>query len=231
MNRHGVVRYALFLGLLPVLAGVLLAQVTPDKTLVVNGHDTQARVREIDGHPYVELETLAQITKGVITVEPTRIVLTIPAATSTAAAAPASAQAASLPPGLSRDFARTAVSELAEMREWRGAIGTMITYGLAVSGGWAQEYHERVQAGLAQASIAVSTDSDRQAAQLLSNEFNRLAGWAADVIAARQALNGAKTVDPNALQGDAVLAKITDCGVFLNSMLVSGVFADDASCH
>jgi len=39
-----------------------------------------------------------------------------------------------------------------------------------------------------------------------------LAGWASDVMAARQALNGAKTVDHNALQNDPVLAKITSCG-------------------
>jgi hypothetical protein len=250
MSRNRIVSctsYALLGGLILALGAGLLAQGAPDRILVVNGRDTTAVVRQIDGRSYVELETLAQLTKGAITVEPTRIVLTIPAAppVSTSTSTPATGSTAGpsqtanvppgvpvgVPPGLTRDFARTAIAELAEMREWRGAIGTMVTYGLAVSGGWAQEYHERVQAGLMQATIAATSESDQNAVQLLNNEFNRLAGWAADVIAARQALNGAKTVDPNALQNDAVLAKITECGIFLNSMLVSGVFADNASCH
>ena len=226
MSRNRIVSYALLGTLILALGAGLLAQGAPDRILVVNGRDTTAVVRQIDGHSYVELETLAQLTKGVITVEPTRIVLTIPAAPPAPASTPPPAtgsaagpsQTASVPPGVSvgltRDFARTAIAELAEMREWRGAIGTMVTYGLAVSGGWAQEYHERVQAGLMQATIAATSESDQNAVQLLNNEFNRLAGWAADVIAARQALNGAKTVDPNALQNDAVLAKITECGIF-----------------
>jgi hypothetical protein len=33
------------------------------------------------------------------------------------------------------------------------------------------------------------------------------------------------------LQNDATLAKINDCSRFLSSMLVSGSFADNQSCH
>jgi hypothetical protein len=66
---------------------------------------------------------------------------------------------------------------------------------------------------------------------LLNNEFDKLAGWANDVIAARQSLNAEKTIDPNSLQNDPVLAKITECGQFLNAMLLSGDFSDSPSCH
>jgi hypothetical protein len=59
----------------------------------------------------------------------------------------------------------------------------------------------------------------------------KLAGWAGAVFAERQALDGERTVDPNATQNDAALAKIMSRGRFLNVMLVSGVFADDSSCH
>jgi hypothetical protein len=82
-----------------------------------------------------------------------------------------------------------------------------------------------------QSTLSASTDADRNALQLLKNESDNLAGWASEVMAARQALNGAKTVDPNALQNDPVLAKITSCGRFLNAMLVSGAFSDDGNCH
>jgi hypothetical protein len=44
-------------------------------------------------------------------------------------------------------------------------------------------------------------------------------------------LNATNTVRPDTLQGDQALAKISDCSRFLSSMLVSGVFADDQSCH
>src|SRR5580704_4609181 len=43
--------------------------------------------------------------------------------------------------------------------------------------------------------------------------------------AARQALDGAKTMDPVAQQSDPVLADITSCSRFLNATLVSGALA------
>jgi hypothetical protein len=66
---------------------------------------------------------------------------------------------------------------------------------------------------------------------LLRNEFDTLAGWSAATLAARQALNGAQTIDPNTLQNDQSLAKINNCGEFLSSMLLSGAFSDNARCH
>jgi hypothetical protein len=234
MKRHREIRSALIFGFVLLLAGVLSAQETspaqsaPEKVLVVNGKIVEAKVRQIDGRSYVDIEALAQATNGAFTVEPTRIVLTIPAAETGAAPAAATAQAA---PGLSRDFASAAIAEVAEMREWRGVLRTMVTYGLAVSGAWDQDYRERVDEGLRQTTLAASTDEDRSALQLLRNQSANLTGWANEVMAARQSLNGSKTVDPNALQNDPALAKITNCSRFLNSMLVSGAYSDDGSCH
>ena len=221
----------LIFGLVLSLTNTLGAQGNPDKTnktLVVNGKTVGAELLQINGHSYVDIETLAQITNGAITVEPTRIVLTIPNSNSGAAAGAGPPQIA---PGLSKEFASAAIAELAEMREWRGAIGAMVTYGLAVNGSWSQDYHSRVEAGLAQTALAASTDADRNALPLLRGEFDNLTSWANEVLAARQALNGAKTVDPNALRNDPSLAKITDCSRFLNGMVVSGSFTDNASCH
>src|SRR6267378_4188708 len=240
INKHGNFRFFLPLGFVLALAGVLFAQSTPNKNkiLVVNGKSAGPAVRQIDGRSYVDIETLAQVTNGVFTVERHRILLTIPAADSgaTASAPPASAPPPSAPPaqppqGLSRDFASAAITALAEMREMRGAVRAMITYGLAVSDTWTQDDQGRVMTGLRQAEVAASTDADLNALQLLQNEADQLASWADEVFAARQVLNGAKTVDPNALQNDPALAKIRSCGQFLNAMLVSGSFADDPSCH
>ncbi|HEY4709729.1 MAG TPA: hypothetical protein VIH46_06140 [Candidatus Acidoferrales bacterium] len=182
------------------------------------------KVRQIDGRSYVDIEALAQATNGAVTVEPNRVVLTIPVGNPSVAPAPSA-------DGLSRNFASAAIAEVAEMREWRGAIGAMITYGLAASKSSAQDYHERVAEGLRQTTLAASTEADKNALQLLKNESDSLTGWADDVLAARQNLDGAKTLDPNALQNDPVLAKITSCSRFLNAMLISGTYSDNGSCH
>jgi hypothetical protein len=107
----------------------------------------------------------------------------------------------------------------------------MVTYGLAISGTWAQDYRNRVQTGLTQLASAVSTDGDRDALQLLTSEFDNLAEWSNEIFTARQNLNGAKTIDPNALSNDPQLAKITDCSHSLEGMLISGTFSDDGTCH
>jgi transposase len=43
--------------------------------------------------------------------------------------------------------------------------------------------------------------------------------------------NGERTVAANSLQNDPVLIKFSNCGRFLSSMLGSGSFADNPSCH
>ena len=86
MNRLSHLQYVVLLGFVLSIAAVLLAQRAPNKTLVVNGETTDATVMQIDGRSYVDIETLAQITNGTVTVEPNRIVLTIPVSNPAAAA-------------------------------------------------------------------------------------------------------------------------------------------------
>jgi hypothetical protein len=234
MNRRDSFRLILVLGFALSLAGVLSAQGTQEKTLVVNGKTAAEGIRQIDGHSYVDIEALAQLTNAEITVQADRVILTIPLSQSvTAPSAPTPQVAQPVQPvqGLSREFASAAIAAVAEMRGWRGVIETMVTYGLAVSGTWTQDYRDQVDGALRQATLAASTDADRSALQLLQNEFGNLEGWSSDVEAARKILNGAKTVDPNALANDPALTKITNCSRFLNGMLVSGEFSDDGSCH
>jgi hypothetical protein len=154
------------------------------------------------------------------------------AVAATATAAPVDAPAPVQPPsGLSRAFAVSAIAALADLREWRGAVSAMITHGLAISDEWAQGYRDEAQANLGKAEVAARTDDDRNALALLQNEAGSLTAWWDGVLAARQDLNGATTIDPDALKNDTALAKIRTCSQFLNSMLVSGAFSDDASCH
>jgi hypothetical protein len=229
-NRSGISYFLLF-GSILLFAGILLAQNTPDRALIVNGKSA-GMVVQMGGHAYVDVETVAQFTNGSVTLEANRVVLTFPE--SGTAAAPSAGLAPlppAPPPGLYRNFASLAIAELAEMREWRGAVGTILTYGVPVAGTWPQDYHDRVEANLGQVGVAASTAADQDAMQLLQNEFSNLSKWANDVVATRQALNATNTVRPDTMQNDPTLAKISDCSRFLSSMLVSGVFTDNQSCH
>ena len=230
MSKRLGTLYALIFGSLLISAGLLYAQSKADRALIVNGKPV-GTVVQINGRSFVDLETVAQIMNGSVKIESNRILLNTPAAESAPmpetrpGATPASSA------GLSWEFARAAISELAEMREWRGAIGTILTYGVPVVGTWPQDYHDHVQSNLQQVAVAATTDSDRDALQLLTNNFDNLSQWAGDVVATRNAMNATKTVAPNAAQNDSVLTKISECSRFLSSMLVSGSFADNPSCH
>ncbi len=214
-----------------LFAGILLAQNMPNRALIVNGKSTGV-VMQMGVHAYVDVETVAQFTGGSVTLEPTRIVLNFPAGGSTASAnAPTESAPAPPPAGLSRNFASLAIAELAEMREWRGAVGTILAYGVPVVGSWPQDYHDHVEANLAQVSVAAVTAADQDAMQLLRSEFSNQTRWASDVVATRQSMNATNTIRPDPLQNDTSLAKISECSRFLSSMLVSGSFSDDQSCH
>jgi hypothetical protein len=226
-SKHPSYRLVLYLAFVLLLSGMLFAQST-NKSLVVNGKITGAGVRQINGRLYVDLEALAQATNAVFTVEPRRVVLTIPPADAAAVATDDSAQNSQK---LSRDFSSAAISALAAMREWRVAVRAMILYGLAVSETWVQAYHQQSMDALQQAAVVASTDADKNALQVLRNEADMMTYWANQVEADRQQLNGEKVVDPNALKDDPTLAKIQKCSQFLNSMVLSGSFNDDPTCH
>ena len=227
MKSRGIFPYILLTGILLCLAGILLAQSPPDRALFVNGK-AAGTVTQVGGRSYVDLDTVAQITNGTFTVEPNRILLTIPGRQISANATAAEPVPANL---LSKDFARSAIAALAEMREWRGAIGTILTYGVPVVGSWPQDYHDRVQASLSQVAVAAATAGDQDAFGLLRNQFENVSQWADGIVSARQAMDATNTVNPNYSANDPLLAKIGTCNNFLNSMLVSGAFADDARCH
>ena len=231
MKRRSYISYFALAGFFLAFAGILLAQNNSQKPLVVNGKSIGTAI-QMGGHSYVDVETIAQFTNGSVTFEPNRIVLSFPASEPQPDTSSDNRPAPTTPPTqLSRNFASLAIAELAEMREWRGAVGTILQYGVPVVGTWPQDYRDRVEANLRQVELAVSSPGDDQAMQLLGNEFNNLSAWAGNVVSTRQNLHATNTIGPNVLQSDPALAKINPCSRFLGSMLVTGNFADDSSCH
>jgi len=200
---------------------------TPAKALVVNGRTTDGAVVQINGHSYVDVETLAQILRAAVRLEPGRIVLTTTASNT-------SGKPEHVVPGLSKEFAKAGIAQLAEMREWKGAISSALRSGVA-GGTWLapllREHRVRAEESLGQTSVAATTDSDRLALQLLKGEFTNLEQWDSNAQAIILSLNAEQNLNPAAAQNDLLLAKISECGSFLNAMLVGGEFADSASCH
>ena len=245
MNQSGkrflsLLSLGLSLGLI-LSVSETVAQDTPTRTLIVNGQTLDAGVILVEGRSYVDIEGLAEGMGGSVTFEANQISLTIPGPPpSEAAQTPPASEAPQTPPpstapqnpeGMSKDFQKIAVFTLAEMREWKGAISTVVTSGIPVVGTWSQDYHDRGEAELMQAALAASTEPDRQALQLLQQQLTRLSEWADTVLGEREALNADRTINPNSLQNDQSLAKISKCGQFLSSMIVSGTFSNDSSCY
>src|ERR1700722_7060123 len=159
MSNHPSLRVVLYLAAVLTLSGIVFAQSTSNKTLVVNGKTASAGVRQINGRLYVDLETLAQATNAVFTVEPRRVLLNIPP--SDASGAAATDDSAQNSQKLSRDFSSAAIAAVAAMREWRVAVRAMILYGLAVSDSWVQTYHRQTLDAVAQAGVAASPEPDK----------------------------------------------------------------------
>jgi hypothetical protein len=208
-----------------IFASQSVAQDNANPTLIINGKRVDAAVIHMEGRSYVDIEGLAQAVGGSATFEANQITLTIPKPGAPPATPPVS------PQGMSKEFQQIAVFSLAEMREWRGAISTIVTSGMPVVGTWPQDYHDRLEADLMQASVTASTEQDHQALRLLQREFALVSDWADEIVSERNALNAERTINPYSLQNDPSLAKISKCGQFLNSMIVSGSFYDDSSCQ
>lgn len=216
------------LGMCLMLAGAVFAQTAPGrKTLVVNGQSADGAVVQIDGHSYVEVDTIARLINAAVSFEPGRVILT-------AGAGDAGAKAERTAPGLSKGFAKAGTSQLAEMREWKAAIASAIRSGVA-GGNWLgpllHDYRARAEASLGQTSLAAKTESDQKALQLLKNHLASLVEWDTTTQATIHSLNAEQSVNPVAAQNDPMLAKISECGNFLSAMLVDGEFADNGSCH
>ncbi|MBZ5569012.1 MAG: hypothetical protein LAN64_14315 [Acidobacteriia bacterium] len=214
--------------LFAMFTGAAFAQNAPEKkTLVVNGRAAEGAAVQIDGHFYVNVETLAQIMNATVSFAPGRVILTVPAAE-------AGARPERAAPGLSREFAMASISQLAEMREWKNAIASAMRFGIAAGtwlGPWLQDHRVRAEGSLRQTGLVAKTESDQKALQLLKNELSYLGEWDSDTQASIHALNAEPAVNPAVAQNDPRQTKISECANFLNAMLISGEFADSPSCH
>lgn len=215
-----------------LLCGFIHGQAAPEKkTVVVNGASGEVMVVKIDGRTYVDIAALAQIGNGSVGYQGNRITVMLP---QTGASAPAASPQSEEPShtGLSQGFMKAGIETLAQMREWASTLGYAIQHGYGVTDTWVADYREQAAHSLRLATVAASTDSDRNALQLLTHEFDAVRDWSNKLVEAKQSMDvGKYAVSPNALRDDPSSQKIISCGHFLASMLASGTFQDDASCR
>ena len=197
--------------------------------LVLNGYTGTVPVMQVNGKNYVNVEALARVTNGSMSFNGNQIVLTLPAAGFGGGAA--ASQPAAPPPsqntGFSKEFLTAAIEEMSTLREWHSALASAIANGFPVTGELVAPYQAQTATNLRLMQVAVSTQSDQGAAQLISNAYQKMKQLSDKYVAKRANL---EFVGPNALKNDPLDQSLIACGMSLRSMAGSGQFVDDGTC-
>jgi hypothetical protein len=210
----------------------LSQNVNQSRTLIINGQSTQVPVIQVNGRSYVDLESLASAVNGSLSSAGSQIAFSVPlgsatTALPTTAAKPAPSAALASNPGFSKGFLNAGIETAATLREWHTALASAIQNGYPVTTGALAPYRVQATTNLRLTSIAVATDSDRSAYQLLSNEFQNMVKLTDKYAAARANMN---YISPDALQNDDLNQRFVACGHSLGAMAASGQFVDEGSC-
>ena len=152
--------------ILPALALSLAAQ--RSNSLIIAGQPGYAKVIQVDGRNYVEVEGLARLTNSSISFNGNQIVLTLSGA---AADAPTPAAPAM---GFSKDFVIAGIEAMALIREWHAALRNAIERSYPLSEDWLAAYRAQGLTAVRLASVAVNTTADKNALPFLTNEFNNM---------------------------------------------------------
>jgi hypothetical protein len=227
--------------LITILAGALSLGAAQGHTLILNGDSTDVLIIFVNGHPYVDLEALANALKGSVSSSGAMVALSLPvgapnrapsSATASAAPAPppgpAPMQATPSNPGFSREFLNAGIEQMSTLREWHTALQTAIQNGIPLSEGLLQPYRARATSNLRLANVAVTTAADRNAYQLLNNVYLNMGKLSDKYVNMRANMT---YIAPDALENDDLNQRIMSCGRFLGAMAASGLFSDVGSCH
>ena len=211
----------LFILLVPLL--VLVAEET--SSLLIDGPRGRARVIQVQGKNYVELQDFARITGASLRFTAKEITLTFPEK-DTVPQLERSTPAQGV--GISKPFLSAGIETMREILEWHAALKNGIERGYPLSDTWFGNYRRQVRSSLAQTEAAVSTDLDQKSLPLLRNEFNTM-----DALTDKY-LKIAVSRDylaPDSLNSDPMDQKLLTCWQSLASMASSNQFVDDGSCQ
>ena len=207
-----------------VVPGMVLSQgMEESRSLIINGQAGQAPVVRMQGKSYVELEALARLTHGSLSFNGSQVTLTLAGSGANTATTVAGEKSE-----FSREFLRAGIEEMAMIREWRTALTNAVQNGFPIGDDWMIIYREPALRNLRLAAVAASTDPDRSAYQLLSNEYDNMKKLSDRFVAAHTAQN---YMPPDSLKSDPLNEQILSCARSLAAMAASGKFVDDGSCH
>jgi hypothetical protein len=206
-----------------VLACALVAQQTT--SLIIHGQQGDAKVVQVQGHNYVDIEGLARLTNGTLSFRGNQIVLTLPSNGNSASIALGPAQPSN---SVSKDFRTAGVEAMARLREWHAALRIGVEKGVPLATGWLDNYQAQAQDALRMASVAISTDGDRTAYPVLINEYNNMKSLNDKYVGMTTSMN---YIDPSSLQSDPLNQKVVACSHFLSSIASTQAFIDDGSCR
>jgi hypothetical protein len=215
----------LWVALMPKLLVSPAAQ--ENRYLTVNGRSSQVAVLQINGRPYADLEAFARVVNGSLAFNGNQIALTLPSSATNPPTA-SSPDASPTEPGLSKAFLKAGIEAMSTVREWHSALANAIRNQYPINESWLAPLRDQATTNLRLASVAASTDSDRSALPLLTNEFNNMKQLSDKYVARRQS---ASYIAPDSLQDDDLDKKIVTCGHALAAMVASGEFQDDGSCQ
>lgn len=224
MRRNTVRTSVMLIAILFVPVLLLMAQQT--SFLLIDGLKGEARVIQLQGKDYVEVEALARITRGSLRFAENKIVLTLPtsAETSSHEVQPLPAT----PVGYSRPFLGAGIEAMRQILEWHAALKSAIERGYPLSDEWFGHFRREVESSLKQVEAAASTDMDHQALPLLTNEFNNMKALTDKYLKIYASRN---YFAPNSLSSDPLEQKLLTCWQSLASMASSNQFVDDGSCQ
>jgi hypothetical protein len=207
----------------PVMLPANISAQTAQKasTFVIAGHPGEAKIVQIDGKSYVEIETLARLTQGTLTFKANQTTLTLPSSDAVAQAPHARA-------GLSAAFIRASIEELSVIREWRTAVVTAVQNNAPASEDWLAAQRRLAEKNLALASTAASTDDDRSASPLLSAEFNNMRKLNDLYLTMRKQ---AAFISPDEFHNGPLEDQIQSCAQGFAAMTESHEFQDQTACH
>jgi hypothetical protein len=206
--------------ILPALALSLAAQ--RSNSLIIAGQPGSAKVIQVDGRNYVEVEGLARLTNSSISFNGNQIVLTLSDA---AEDGPTPAAAAA---GFSKDFVIAGIEAMALIREWHAALRNAIERSYPLGEDWLSAYRAQGLTAVRLASVAVNTTADKNALPFLSNEFNNMVKLSDKYLQMAKSVN---YIAPDSLGTDPLDQKIRACAHSLASMATADQFVDDGSCQ
>jgi len=199
-------------------------------TFTIAGHTGETTLLQVNGKSYVEVETLARLTKGTLSFKANRTILTLPPSGSEAQASPPPAQpsAPQVKVGFSRTFVQAGIEAMGSIREWRIAIVSAVQNNVPVSEEWASSQHRQAEKNLALASAAVSTEDDRNALPMLSAEFNNMQKLSDLYLALR---TRSTAMSPDKFDNSPLEEQILTCARGFVAMTESREFQDQPACH